>query len=228
MDDLQSYWDKSSSTIPTDKDPSNYAIEKEKNFPKSAVICDLGCGSGADSLFFAAKGHSVKLIDISEVALERARTAAEKQKLSSLIETFQCNLSDGRLPLVSSSCDVVYSRLALHYFRSDILTQLFSEIYRLLTPAGNAYITIKSPDDAQEMAFLRSTSDEEQEGVFLEGDYVKTRFTQDQLKTMLNAAGLADKTFQIKKYVEYFTGKKDKVKSGNAELVLTEILITKP
>jgi SAM-dependent methyltransferase len=39
---------------------------------------DLGCGEGSDAIWLARRGWSVTAIDISEVALDRARAAAER------------------------------------------------------------------------------------------------------------------------------------------------------
>jgi SAM-dependent methyltransferase len=38
---------------------------------------DVGCGEGADAIWLAQQGWAVTAIDISEVALDRARTAAD-------------------------------------------------------------------------------------------------------------------------------------------------------
>ena len=38
---------------------------------------DIGCGEGADAIWLARKGWTVTAIDISEVAVDRARAAAE-------------------------------------------------------------------------------------------------------------------------------------------------------
>lgn len=38
---------------------------------------DVGCGEGADAIWLAQRGWSVAAIDVSEVAVSRARTAAE-------------------------------------------------------------------------------------------------------------------------------------------------------
>ena len=39
---------------------------------------DVGCGEGADAIWFAQHGWSVTAIDVSDVALARARAAAER------------------------------------------------------------------------------------------------------------------------------------------------------
>jgi SAM-dependent methyltransferase len=39
---------------------------------------DVGCGEGADAIWLAERGWAVKAIDVSDVALSRARAAAER------------------------------------------------------------------------------------------------------------------------------------------------------
>ena len=66
-----------------DNFPSSYAKEKEKLFPRSSLIIELGGGTGEDAIYFLKQGHSVVILDISEFAL---RVAEEKAKRLSLME----------------------------------------------------------------------------------------------------------------------------------------------
>lgn len=226
MPNLNDYWNKSSATIPKDKDPSNYSIKIEPLFPRNAVVCDLGCGTGIDSLYFAEKGHTVKLIDISDFALKQAENLAARRGIEN-VETYQCNFEAGQIPQGDNSCDVVYSRLALHYFKFNILSKLLGEIYRILKPTGKAYLTLKSPKDVIEMEYLVGNATEIEEGVFDEGGYIKTRFSIDQLQRALCHSGIPAGETSVVALVEKLDGRNDKVKSGKAELLVNEINITK-
>ncbi len=188
MNNLRDYWNKSSSTIPDEKTPSAYAIEKEKLFPRKAVVCDLGGGGGVDALFFASQGHTIKLLDISDLALDKAKRAAIEFGLSKELEIYQANLNDTDIPLENESCDIVYSRLALHYFETTILARLLAEIYRVLRPGGQAYLTLKSPQAKAEMEYLKSTAVAKEDAVFSQEGHIKTRFSTTQLADMLQAA----------------------------------------
>lgn len=225
--DLQTYWNKSSSTIPQGKDPSVYGISKEKLFPRQSVVCDLGGGSGADSLYFAGKGHRVKLIDISDAALLQANIIAKKQGATAYIETIQSDMSQGVLPLGDETCDVIYSRLALHYFESYVLVKLFTEVYRMLKPRGKAYLTIKSPDDKAEMEYLAKHATQIENGVFEENGFIKTRYSIEQLKSLLSNSRIPAEACSVRQFTEDLSGRKDKVKSGNMELIVNEIMIAK-
>src|SRR5579871_2247393 len=43
---------------------------------------DVGCGEGADGIWLAQHGWTVTAIDISDVAIGRARTAAERSRVA--------------------------------------------------------------------------------------------------------------------------------------------------
>jgi ubiquinone/menaquinone biosynthesis C-methylase UbiE len=227
MDDLRVYWNNSSATIPEDKDPSSYAVKVATAFPSSSVVCDLGGGSGADSLYFASKGHTVRLIDISDHALVQAKDAAEKRGLVSELGTVQCNLAEGTIPLASESCDVMYSRLALHYFRPELLSSIFAEVYRVFRGGGKAFLTLKSPDDPAEMKYLTGNANQIDDGVFDEDGYIKTRFSIKQLNRILHNAGVPPEAFTVHKHTEKIDGRKDKIKSGNTQFIVNEIRIIK-
>lgn len=227
MNKIQDFWNASSSTIPEGKDPSAYAVEKEKLFPRHSIVCDLGSGSGADALYFAGHGHHVRLLDISDAALKRANTTAAKLGLLQAIEIQQCDLGSGKLSLATGVFDVVYSRLSLHYFAPATLAELFKEIHRILKPDGKAYLTLKSPDDVEGMAYLEETATKLQDGVFEDEGHLKTRFSVAQLTDILRDAGLSASDYAVSSYDENFSGRKDKVKSGKTAMLLNEIRIIK-
>lgn len=225
MSDLKTFWNKSSATIPDDKDAANYAVEKEKLFPRNSIVCDLGGGSGEDAIHFSQQGHQVTVIDISDLALSKAQANAEKQGLT--IKTQQCDLSSGELPLQADTYDIVYSRLALHYFRPAVLAQLFAGVYTALKPQGVAYLTVKSPDDEAEMKYLEETTEKLEDGVYGEDGHIKTRYSVEQLEQILAHAGMPKGAFTVKQYTEQVGGRKDRIKSGNKQLLVNEIKLQK-
>jgi SAM-dependent methyltransferase len=52
---------------------------------------DVGCGEGADALWLAARGWQVTALDISTIAIERARLAAE----GSTVDWLAADIADG-------------------------------------------------------------------------------------------------------------------------------------
>lgn len=227
MIDLQDFWNKNSARIPDDKGHSLYAAEKEKEFPRNSQVCDLGGGTGTDSIYFAEKGHDVVLVDIADEPLAKANAHAKTLGLTDKLKTIQCDFSFGKLPLEDKSVDIVYSRLALHYFESKVLSQLFSEVYRILRTGGQSYLTLKSPDDAAEMQFLSTTAVEQEEGVFNEDGRIKTRYTIARLEKILADAGIPAGNFKVVAYAEKLGNSNDVVKSGNDEFIVNQVTITK-
>jgi ubiquinone/menaquinone biosynthesis C-methylase UbiE len=227
MQDLKDFWNKNTARIPDGKGQSLYATEKEALFPRNSAVCDLGGGTGTDSLYFISKGHEVMLVDIADEALAKGQVHAQEQGVADKLSTAQCDFSSGVLPLEDASYDIVYSRLALHYFESKVLTQLFAEVYRILRPGGHAYLTLKSPDDAAEMAFLATTANETEEGVFDEKGRLKTRYTILRLKEILAAAGLPEDTYDVVSVTEKLGNENDVVKSGSSEFIVNEVRIQK-
>lgn len=221
--DMKARWNESNLRIPSGKSHSSYAEVVEKLIPEKSIVCDLGAGMGADSMYFLEKGHVVIAIDIADEALKLLNEKATEKHLDSNLKTLQADLSNHTLALEDNSTDIVYSRLSLHYFQREETILLLKEIKRILKPKGSAFITVKGPDDIVEMEFLRKTAEETEPGVFLDEGELKSRFTQDDWKQLLQSAEVSN--FTVSNYHEDMSNKVDTVKSGKKEFVLTEIRI---
>ncbi|OGM27156.1 hypothetical protein A3D00_05595 [Candidatus Woesebacteria bacterium RIFCSPHIGHO2_02_FULL_38_9] len=198
--------------------PSMYGQEREPDFPRNSIICDLGGGTGSDTVYFLKKGHKVILADISDHALKVAQGKVREAGVSQNLELRQIDYWKDKINLPDESVDVVYSRQSLHYFPKDETGRLFKEVYRILKKGGKAYITLKSPEDTVEMSYLKETSVEYEPNVFIKNDRLKSRFSIDQLKEILNTAGILDS--QVTPY-------KERVPSGNEEIILNEVIFVK-
>ncbi len=89
---------------------------------------DVACGAGRNSLYLAAAGFSVDAIDISAVALERARAAAASRDLT--IRWIEADLDadpDGALPNV---------QYALIVWVRYVNPRLMPSLLRRLQPGG--------------------------------------------------------------------------------------------
>ena len=221
MKDLADKWNKTASGIPSDKDPSYYAIERETLFTRNAKVCDLGGCTGIDSIYFIKQGHKVTLVDISDYALNEAVIKAEALNLRSRLFISHVDFSEGALPFKDKTFNVVYSRLALHYFPSRILSELFKDIHRILKSEGRAFITLKSPDDKDEMKYLNETAKKIEDGVFVGDGHIITRFSIEKLVEILKDANIHD--YEVTPYEETLEGRKDSVKSGLSEFLLNEV-----
>ena len=183
----------------TDKH-SAYAVEKEVLFPRGSVVCDLGGGTGVDTLYFLQKGHQVILFDISAFALEVAERKVKQAGLETKLVTRQVDFGLHQIPLNPKSVNVVYSRISLHYFPASEFTAMLSTIYMSLVPGGMAFISVKSNEDEAEMEYLREAAPEYEPGVFIENGQLRARFSISQLEDILRNAGIPQ--FEVKPYNE--------------------------
>ena len=60
--------------------PSPFLVERLAELPKGRAL-DLACGTGRNALCLAEAGYEVEAMDISGVAIERARAAARERRL---------------------------------------------------------------------------------------------------------------------------------------------------
>lgn len=171
---------------------SHYAEEKEKLFPRNSLVVDIGGGTGEDAAYFLNQGHAVVLLDISTFALQKASEKAKSLNLSEKLVTRQTDYGLHALPIKDSSVDVIYSRIALNYFDAEHTARLFHDINRILKPKAKAYISMKSPDDRDEMEYLEKMTVLFEPNVFIENGMLRSRFTIEQLKAILNSAGITN------------------------------------
>ena len=85
---------------------------------------DIACGAGRNALFLARAGYDVTGVDISDVALERARVSAERESVDirwEAIDLDQAPLPDGPFNVI------VVSRFLMHHLFPQILDRLASD-----------------------------------------------------------------------------------------------------
>ena len=79
---------------------------------------DLACGRGQNSLLLAGLGYQVLAVDISPVALNSARQAAELCGLTNKIQFRQVDLDEWAIPTESFDLIVVFRFLDRNLFRA--------------------------------------------------------------------------------------------------------------
>jgi SAM-dependent methyltransferase len=120
--------------------PTIFATQVARYFPKSAKILELGAGQGQDSRYFANRDFQVLATDFSKYALDQILDPCVSKQIVDLSQV---------LPFAPESFDVVYSHLALHYFDSRRTRQLFDEIYAILKPGGIFAALLNTTDDPE-------------------------------------------------------------------------------
>jgi SAM-dependent methyltransferase len=93
----------------------NLAVAVETAGLAPGTALDVGCGEGADAVWLARQGWTVTGLDVSQVALERARAAAAGAGVD--VTFLQAGLADAALPaggfdLVSAAYPALPSRPA--------------------------------------------------------------------------------------------------------------------
>lgn len=106
--------------------------------PRSGTALDIACGTGAQSLWLAARGLSVTALDVSPVAVDLTNTAAARAGLDT-VDAIAIDL-DGGLPHRPSPVDVIVCQR----FRQP---DLYGPMIDRLRPGGIAVVTVLSEVD---------------------------------------------------------------------------------
>ena len=114
------------------------AVGGEKRFRQLALqnltidrdtkVLDLCCGAGQTTQFLVQKSSQVTGLDVSPVALSRAKNNVPQAKY---VEGLAQNM-----PLADNQFDLVHTSSALHEMTPQELEQIFKEVYRVLKPGG--------------------------------------------------------------------------------------------
>jgi len=116
---------------------SNVAVFAD--IPGGAVILDIGCGSGLDTIIAAERtGSSGRVIgiDFSEDMLSRAKKATYIMGIESRVE-FHCATAE-ELPLVDKSVDIILVN-GIFNLNPD-RDKLFRELARVIKERGKVYV----------------------------------------------------------------------------------------
>ena len=95
---------------------------------KTTEVLDLCCGAGQTTRFLVKYSDRVTGLDVSPVALERAKKNVP-----------QANYVEGlaqKMPLTDNQFDLVHTSSALHEMTPEELQQILQEVYRVLKPEG--------------------------------------------------------------------------------------------
>jgi SAM-dependent methyltransferase len=99
-------------------------------------VLEIGCGNGADGALFAQNGAIYTGVDLTQAAVDSARTHFQ---ILHLPGTFQIENAE-HLTFPDHSFDFVYSHGVLHH--SPDPSKAFSEVYRVLRPGGKAVLML--------------------------------------------------------------------------------------
>ena len=113
-----------------------------------ARALDLGCGTGTNAITMAQRGWQVVGVDISKLAIRRARKKARKARLS--IAFSQADVSQFRDP--GAKFDLILDIGCFHSLSTEARAQYAANLKHLVIPAGTylLYSWIKDDVESQE------------------------------------------------------------------------------
>jgi SAM-dependent methyltransferase len=104
--------------------------------PRGSLL-ELGCGTGADTVYLARQGFEVTAVDSSPTALDRARTRAGLCGVS-----VRFVLDDAfRFARTSGAFNVIYDAGFYHFIRQLDLDRFLDLLWRITQP-GSYYLTL--------------------------------------------------------------------------------------
>lgn len=92
-------------------------------FPKNAIVLDVGCGEGRNSIFMAKLGNRVDAFDISENGIEKAKIIAEQTGVH--VNYFCCDLEKF---IFEKDYDVILSHGVLHLPYKDVRDEFIAKM----------------------------------------------------------------------------------------------------
>lgn len=110
-------------------------------------VLDVGCGAGAQSLFWLERGHSYCGVDINEPLIQLARDRAQQQKLDARFDVGTATA----LPCADSSIDICLLPELLEHVAD--WKSCVDEAVRVLRPHGLIYINTSSKLCPQQQEF---------------------------------------------------------------------------
>ena len=184
--------------------PSGYDAELRRHNPVLRRACgvqlhdhvlDIGCGTGQTTRQAGRTAHagSAVGVDISAVAIERARELAQAEGLGNV--TFEhANAQVHRFP--QERFDLATSRFGTMFFDDPVAA--FANIKRALRPAGRLVMTVWQPHERNEWDVAIHQALAEPEGTVSAASAGPDPFSladPPTVKQILGAAGFADIAF---------------------------------
>lgn len=99
-------------------------------------VLDAGCGTGEHALLAAARGCDALGVDLSEAALEQARTKAAERGLTARFVRRDLFELDG----LGERFDVVLDSLVFHGFRGEQRARYVDAVASVLDPGGRMFV----------------------------------------------------------------------------------------
>lgn len=118
-------------------DPNLPEVVKSLNL-KNGKLLEIGCGTGFDSNYFYKNGFDVTAIDISEEAIELAKSNNENCNIDFVVEDFFDYIP-------KDNFDIIYDRGFIHNYKQRQL-EFFEKIFNIISSKGKLVIITGNPN----------------------------------------------------------------------------------
>lgn len=140
FDSVGSMWDEfiykvNTGIIPKDT-PDTNNIDKLMRINPTGSVLDISIGDGSHSEYFIKQGYDVFGTDVSPLAIKTMKDKYPEQ-------TWIVHDTEKKFPFSDNKFDIIFARLALHYFSKDSLSNIFGDIHRMLKTNGIFFIMVK-------------------------------------------------------------------------------------
>src|ERR1700733_6024827 len=108
---------------------------------KKGFYLDVGCGNGAQTVYFANQFDKWMAVDVEDKRLDEFRRELKRGDYPAATKPHEILRYDGdRIPLADNSIDVLTCIEVIEHTRSDSAT--IRELLRVIKPGGTAIITV--------------------------------------------------------------------------------------
>jgi SAM-dependent methyltransferase len=116
--------------------PELLRLLDEKVIRRCSVL-EIGCGTGADCCLLAKRGFEVTAVDVSPIAIERARGRAEQ--VDALLRFVQADIME--FGQTAGQFDLIYEAGFYHCVRQYDLERFLDMLWRVTRP-GSLYLSL--------------------------------------------------------------------------------------
>ena len=174
-------WSRSRAGIPANDDwLARFSADLEKR--RGRQFLDLGCGTGADTLWLLERGYDVLSADYAREALRSVERNLPGGK------TAYVDMREP-LPFPDGSFGVVVSSMALHYFDAATTRRLIAEVRRALAPGGVLLARVSSVND---VAYGAGSGREVERRYYDHGSYAQRYLTEGDVRHFFGGIGTLD------------------------------------
>lgn len=152
-----------------------------------SLVCDLGCGTGATTRELMRRYRRARFIGV-DLAPEMLKIARRRMPL--LRKLWAVSADAEALPLVDSSCDLIFSNLSLQWCQD--LERVFGETWRVLRPGGLLMFSTFGPDTLRELRASWAKADSY--------NHINAFFDMHDVGDAMLRAGLSDPVLDVERF----------------------------